>query len=161
MMDAEIKKRALRLFTYGLYVITARDGQEIAAGTVNWVSQASFTPPLVMVGVKTDSHAHALIDKTGQFALNILGSEQKAIAQDFFRPSQADATTVNGHPFSAGLASGSPILTEAPAWIEAKVVDSVKAGDHTVFVAEVVEAGLNNSDAKPLEMWKTGWFYGG
>ncbi len=64
-MDPNAKKTTLRMIPYGLYVLTAAhaDGR-VAAGTVNWVTQASFEPPLVAVGVKTDSHAHALIKDT-------------------------------------------------------------------------------------------------
>ena len=50
-MDADAKKTALRMIPYGLYVLTAagKDGRKSAA-TVNWVTQASFAPPLVAVG---------------------------------------------------------------------------------------------------------------
>ena len=68
-MNLEAKKKVLRSFTYGLYVLTAKDGDEVAAGTVNWVTQASFQPPLVAVGLKRDSHLHALVERTGKLAL--------------------------------------------------------------------------------------------
>src|SRR5919204_635034 len=73
-MDANAKKTALRMIPYGLYVLTAahKDGR-VAAAAVNWVTQASFEPPLVAVGVKADSGAHALIKDTKAFALNVLG----------------------------------------------------------------------------------------
>jgi flavin reductase (DIM6/NTAB) family NADH-FMN oxidoreductase RutF len=160
-MDATAKKTALRLFTYGLYVQTAKSGDEIVAGTVNWVSQASFTPPLVMVAVKKDSHLHGLVDRSGHFALNVLAADQQSIAQDFFRPTQRAENTLNGHPFEAGPATGCPLLTELPAWVECRVTDTVDRGDHTVYVAEVVEAGVRNPQAKALDMWNTGWFYAG
>lgn len=54
-----------------------------------------------------------------------------------------------------------PLLVDLPAWFEARVTDAVKRGNHTVFVAQVVNAGLRDSAARPLEMWDTGWFYGG
>jgi len=65
-MDANAKKTALRMIPYGLYVLTAADksGSRVAAATVNWVTQVAFEPPLVVVGVKTDSHAHPLIKET-------------------------------------------------------------------------------------------------
>ena len=74
-MDANAKKTALRMIPYGLYVLTAADksGSRVAAATVNWVTQVAFEPPLVVVGVKTDSHAHPLIKETKAFALNVLG----------------------------------------------------------------------------------------
>ena len=160
-MDPEVKKKTLRLLTYGLYVLTAADGDEMAAGTVNWLSQASFQPPLVMVGVKADSRVHALIERSGAFAVNILGADQKSVAEAFFRPSQVEDGRINGYAFEPGPETGAPLLTDLPAWFEARVTDAVKRGDHTVFVAEVVNAGLRDPEAKPLEMWDTGWFYGG
>ena len=73
-MNEDAKKTALRMIPYGLYVLTA-EGKNgaVAAATVNWVTQAAFAPPLVVLGVKTDSGAHAIIKETGEFALNILG----------------------------------------------------------------------------------------
>lgn len=160
-MDPEVRKRTLRLITYGLYVLTAADGEEVAAGTINWLSQASFQPPLVMVGVKRDSHLHALIERTGRFAVNILGAGQKEIAAAFFRPTQVSEGRLNGYPFERGPRTGAPLLVDLPAWFEAQVTDAVRRGDHTVFVAEVIEAGLRDPEAKPLVMWDTGWYYGG
>ena len=160
-MDAETKKQVLRKLTYGLYVLTAAHQGELAAGTVNWLSQASFAPPLVMVGVKADSRLHALIERSGAFAVNILGAGQKDAAQAFFRPSEVQDGKINGYAYQPGPATGAPVLVDLPAWFEARLTDAVKRGDHTVFVAEVVEAGLRDPQARPLEMWDTGWFYGG
>jgi len=160
-MDPEIKKQTLRLLTYGLYVLTAADGDKVAAGTVNWLSQASFAPPLVMVGVKQASNVHRLIEQSGTFAVNILGTDQKEVASAFFGPSQVEGNCINGYAFEPGRETGAPLLTDLPAWFEARVTDAVKRGDHTVFVAEVINAGLRDSAARPLVMWDTGWFYGG
>ncbi|NMP22706.1 flavin reductase family protein [Sulfobacillus harzensis] len=160
-MDAQIKKTALRLFTYGLYIGTSGTGADVAAGTINWVSQASFQPPLVMAAVKADSHLHQLIETTGQFAINVLSADQKEIAQDFFRPTKQENNTLNGHPYESGSATGVPLLTELPAWVEVKVTDTVKRGDHTVFIGEVIDAGIRDENAKALDMWNTGWFYAG
>ena len=50
-MDPEVKKKTLRMINYGMYVLTSKDGDQLDAATVNWVTQASFNPPLVVVGV--------------------------------------------------------------------------------------------------------------
>jgi flavin reductase (DIM6/NTAB) family NADH-FMN oxidoreductase RutF len=161
LMDPEVRKRVLRLLTYGLYILTAAGEGEVAAGTVNWLSQASFTPPLVVVAVKVNSRLHDLIDRSRAFAVNILGASQKEVASAFFRPTQVEDGRINGYAFEPGPQTGAPLLIDLPAWFEARVRDVVKRGDHTVFVAEVIEAGLRDPQAKPLEMWDTGWFYGG
>ena len=80
-MDENTKKTALRMIPYGLYVLTSADGRgSAAAATVNWVTQGSFQPPLVVVGVKVDSGAHDLIKHTNCFALNVLGKGQQGMA---------------------------------------------------------------------------------
>lgn len=143
-MDDQSKKTALRAIPYGLYVLTAEDSDgTFAAGTVNWVTQASFQPPLLAVGVKADSTAHAIIEKTGAFVLNVLGKDQAKAAYAFFKPATKDGSTIAGEPFRMGV-TGSPILESAPAYVECRVVEAVKKGDHSLFVAEVVEAGLKD-----------------
>ena len=160
-MDPQAKKHALRMITYGLYVMTAKDERHVAAGTVTWLSQASFEPPLIMVGVRVDSHLHHLVEATGQFAINIVGEGQKDMAAAFFRPAAVENGTINGYAFEPGPATGAPLLLDAPAWFEARVTDALKRGDHTVFVAEVIEAGVRNPDLPPLVLRDTGWSYGG
>lgn len=160
-MDPEVKKQVLRKSTYGMYIVTAGSGEEIAAGAVNWLSQASFTPPLIMVGIRGDGHLHPLIERSGTLAVNILAANLQGVAAAFFRPSQVEAGRINGYAFQPGPETGSPLLVDLPAWFEARVSDAVRRGDHTVFVAEVVGAGLRDAQAKPLVMWDTSWFYGG
>ena len=160
-MDPEVKKQVLRKLTYGMHIVTAAAGEDIAAGAVNWLSQASFTPPLIMVGIRGDSHLHAAIERSGALAINVVAASQQDLAAAFFKPSQVEAGRINGYAFQPGPETGSPLLTDLPAWFEARVVDAVKRGDHTVYVAEVVGAGLREAQAKPLVMWDTGWFYGG
>jgi flavin reductase (DIM6/NTAB) family NADH-FMN oxidoreductase RutF len=167
-MDPNAKKTALRMIPYGLYVLTAqgKDGA-IAAATVNWVTQASFAPPLVVVGVKADSGAHAVIKESGSFALNVLGKPQQAAAFAFFKPAHRDGDRINGEVFRPG-STGAPILDSVPAFVECKLVETVERGDHSVFVGEVVDAGLRASiEGRPDDatLWlkdlgeKT--FYGG
>ncbi len=141
-MDPNAKKTALRMIPYGLYVLTAegKDGK-VAAATINWVTQASFDPPLVAVGVKKDSGAHAIIKDAGAFALNTLGKGQQSLAFNFFKSHERDGRTIGGEPFRNG-ATGAPILNAAPAYVECRLVDTVERGDHSLFVGEVVEAGV-------------------
>ena len=141
-MDPNAKKTALRMIPYGLYVLTAqgKDGT-IAAATVNWVTQASFAPPLVVVGVKADSGAHAVIKNAGAFALNVLGKGQQAAAFAFFKPVHREGDRLNGEIFRTG-STKSPLLASTPAFVECKLVDTVERGDHSIFVGEVVDAGL-------------------
>lgn len=166
-MDEAAKKTALRMIPYGLYILTSADGEEVAAATVNWVTQTAFKPPQVAVGVKADSGAHALIKSAGHFALNVLGKGQQGMAFAFFKPAERDGHSVNGEAFEVRT-TGSPVLESAIAYIECKLVDTVEGADHSVFVGEVVDAGVHKSpDGRPdlatLMMEELGdkVFYGG
>jgi flavin reductase (DIM6/NTAB) family NADH-FMN oxidoreductase RutF len=94
-------------------------------------------------------------------AVNILTQQQKDMAAAFFKPSRVEPDRIKGLAFQRGSFSGAPILADAWAWLEARVTDTVKRGDHSVFVAEVVEADIREGDFRPLVMWETGWTYGG
>lgn len=135
-------KTALRMIPYGLFVLTTRAGEEVSAGTINWVTQTAFHPPLIVAGIRADSRSHALIKASGVFNLNLLGKGQQAIAFSFFKPSVLEDGKLSGHKFRPA-ANGCPILEDAPAWLECKLVNTIEGADHSVFVGEVTGAGLN------------------
>lgn len=160
-MDPQDKKLALRSITYGLYVMTSRAEDVVGAGGVNWLTQTSFDPPLVAAAVKADSGLCAAIDAGGSFAVNVLAEDQLDVAKAFFRSTEVDGDLVNGQRFEAGAATGAPILDVVPYWFECRVTDTVARGDHTVFVAEVVGAGVRDAERVPLNLRSTGMNYGG
>jgi len=120
-MDNDQKKLALRAINYGLYVLTARNGDQYGAGGVNWLSQASFDPPLVMAGVKADSGSAAIIGETGAFAVNVLAGDQLDIGKAFFRSTSVEDGKINGYAFEDGPETGAPLLTDTPYWFECRV----------------------------------------
>jgi flavin reductase (DIM6/NTAB) family NADH-FMN oxidoreductase RutF len=160
-LDPQAKKVALRAINYGLYVVTASADGELAAAGVNWVTQASFEPPLVVVALKTDNDSHRLVEATGVFAVNVLGADQLDIGKAFFRTSTVEGSTINGYAFEPGPETGCPILVDLPYWFECRVTDSVKRGDHTAFVGETVAAGVRDDSVVPLLLRDTGMNYGG
>jgi flavin reductase (DIM6/NTAB) family NADH-FMN oxidoreductase RutF len=153
------KKTTLRMIPYGFYVLGHKNGEELGAATVNWVTQCSFEPPLVAVGIKKDSGAYASVKATGTFALSFLESGQKDLAFAFFKGTEVEGDKLNGYQFETAQ-TGAPILSDAPAWVELRFVSEVDTGDHSCVVAEVVNAGLKReSDALTLK--EVGVNYGG
>ena len=167
-MNTESKKAVLRMIPYGIYVLTAGDAKgNVAASTVNWVTQSAFSPPLVVVGVKAESGTCKTLRAARTFALNMLGKDQKALAFTFFRPADVGDGKISGQSFRRGT-TGAPVLIDAPGAIECRVTSIVEQGDHHIIVGEVVEAHLNKPltgrpDAAILEMKDLGEnvFYGG
>jgi flavin reductase (DIM6/NTAB) family NADH-FMN oxidoreductase RutF len=167
-MNADAKKTVLRMIPYGIYILTADDGKgNIAAATVNWVTQSAFAPPLVVAAVKADSGAYKVVRDAQVFALNMLGKAHKGVAFTFFKPTQVSDGKLSGQSYRKGT-TGAPILLDAPGAVECRVTAVIEQGDHHIVVGEVVEAHLNHApsgrpDAAILEMKDLGEnvFYGG
>lgn len=167
-MNEPAKKTALRMIPYGIYVLSTKgnDGK-LSAATVNWVTQSSFSPPLLVVALKADSGTYFGVKESGRFILNVLGKGQQGSAFAFFKPVEVADGTISGEPYREG-AGGVPLLPNAAASLECKVIQIVSQGDHHVVVGEVIEAHLHKSfegrpDAAILEMKDLGdnVFYGG
>lgn len=140
--------------------MTAAAGNEVAASTVTWLSQASFKPPRIMAAVRVASGVHALVGQSGAFALHILGQEQQDLAAAFFKPADVgDDRTLSGYGYEPGPVTGAPLLLAPPAWLEAQVVETVQGGDHTIFVADIVNVGLRDPELFPLTLRDTPWSY--
>lgn len=158
-LDPNVKQTALRQFTYGLYALGTARGNECNLATVNWVSQVSFEPPLIVVSVENDSHSIELIGASGAFALSIFGDDTREEAGILgkrwkLRPEKIDAV-----PHRPGV-TGCPVLVDALAAIECRVTGSMPAGDSTLFVGEVIAAHTER-EGTPLTMAAAGFRHAG
>jgi flavin reductase (DIM6/NTAB) family NADH-FMN oxidoreductase RutF len=164
--------QALKKITYGFYILTTQKSAEelstrsvdyIAAGTVCWVSQVSFNPPMLMVAVQKDSDLNETIQKSRVFAINYIGSANEALIQPFSHKTEVDdqANKLNGYSFEAGV-TGSPLITACPVAVECKLTDSLTTnGDHVIFIGEVVSATIRDENAKMISDLDVDFDYGG
>lgn len=137
-----------------------KEGEEVNGYTASWVMQASFQPPLVVNCVKQDSKSHAMIKSSQVFALSVLDAGQKEVAQKFFKPQRRVGNKFEDIEFYLGEATGCPIISDSLGYVECRVISAVEHGDHTVFVGEVIAAGVHR-EGDPLLLESTGWNYGG
>jgi len=158
-LDLDAKKTLLRKIPHGLFICGVREGDEVNGFTASWVTQGSFEPPLVVMGVRADSTSHGIIERTGCFSLNVLRADQKDLAAVFFKPQKAMGGRFDAAPFQEGDL-GLPLLDDAIGGVECGVVGQLKHGDHTVFVGEVKTARMV-ADGEALNLASTGWNYGG
>jgi flavin reductase (DIM6/NTAB) family NADH-FMN oxidoreductase RutF len=77
---------ALGHMTYGIYILTSRSGSEINGMVASWVTQVSYSPPLIMVAVHPNRYSHDLIKKGNAFALHVLDRSQKDMLKRFKGP---------------------------------------------------------------------------
>lgn len=166
-MDEPQRKKALRMVPYGLYLMGVRRKEVRNVATdlnvflSSWVTQVSFKPPMLVVGVKRDAHSNAMLKESGVFSLNILGAEQKELATTFMKALTVTPTQMSGVPYFAGKETGCPIIPQTPAHVEC-VVEHVYDGDndHSVVIGRIVDVE-HRRDAKPLTHAETGWHYAG
>lgn len=158
-MDPNDRKKALRMLTYGLFIATSPEPAGMAAGTINWITQASFEPPLVVAAIKRDSALFRAIETSGVFAINVVGKSQKAMAISFFKGGAVEGNKLNGFAVRPGQ-TNSAILLDAPGAFECRALESVQRGDHCIFVAEVIAAHVN-SEEEPLTLREAGFNYAG
>jgi flavin reductase (DIM6/NTAB) family NADH-FMN oxidoreductase RutF len=138
-----------KAISQGVYIITVRSKEKINGMTAAWVSQVSLSPIMLLVSIAPARHTHNLIKESGYFAINVLSEGQKDIAKHFGSKSGRTINKFEGHScFDAP--KGSPVLEDAMAYFECKLIDTFKAGDHNLFVGEVLTAKLYRSDKKPL-----------
>jgi len=158
-MDPAVRKRTLRLLSNGMYVMTSSHGAHHGAATLTWISQASFTPPLVMAAVRPTSNVFKCLAGSRVAAIHILDEGQQEMAQRFFCPTRVVDGTINGEPFSPGV-TNAPILKNARAHVECEVRHIFDRGDHAVVVMEVIEAQCHG-EIHPLTVAESPWEYGG
>lgn len=159
-MDPIAKKATLRLFTYGLYAVTARHKDEVAMMTANFITQSAFDPPRVALAVEADSKTRRVIEASGALAINVFESGQRELAGQLGRQSIKAPDKTEGVEWTPGPVTGSPLLAAALAWLECRVAGQLPSGDHVLFVAEVVEAGVNRQGT-PLTMAEAGFKHSG
>lgn len=151
----EIEK-AMRLITSGVYVVTTKLDSQINGLTVAWLSRASFSPPLISVSIGKTRFTHDLVKKSRVLAVNILAEGQESLARHFGFRSGKEVDKFAGLKARAAV-TGSPILQDVAAYLDCRVVGELEAGDHTIFVAEVVEAGVEEG-VKPLIYQRESYF---
>ena len=145
--EMEKANAAFRKFTYGVYVVGARHADRTNALTCAWVMRVSHRPPLVAVAVGKTRFTHDLIAASGAFSVNVLAEGQVELARHFGLKSGRDGDKFAGIPYREGR-TGSPILEGVAAWLDCRLVEGFPAGDHTIFVGEVIDAGMG--DRPPL-----------
>lgn len=159
MNDAD-RRTVLRLFPYGLYAVTVRHGDQEHGITAAWVTQASFAPAMVVVSIESESRALPMLRDAKAFALNVLTAEQRDVATRLGVSSTAAPPKLAGIPTKPGPATGVPVLTGALGWLECRMVATMPAGDHTLVLGEVVEAGAER-EGTALTLAETGMKYSG
>ena len=138
---------------------SAHDGERNAM-TTSWITQLSMEPVLIGIGVVNTAVTHRLISESGAFSINLWSSDDTRPFVKFSKPAVDDGATLNGRTVGSAI-TGAPIFEEAIAWMDCEVRKEMELGTHTLFVGEIVDAGINDDDARAAAMSDTRMKYGG
>jgi flavin reductase (DIM6/NTAB) family NADH-FMN oxidoreductase RutF len=141
-------------------LIGSASGDEWNGMTASWITQLSMEPVLIGVGVDNSAVTHRLIAESGSFSVNLWSSDDTRVFVKFSKPATRDGNTLNGRPVSVG-STGAPIFDEATAWMDCEVRQALDFGTHTLFVGEIVGAGINDDDQRAAAISDTRMKYGG
>jgi len=146
-------RRILGHWVTGVAVVAARSPAGKLCGlTANAVTSVSLDPPLVLACIERSADSHDCIRDAGAFTINVLASDQERLARRFAAWDIPEK--FEGVAHSPGV-TGSPILDDALAWIECRIHTQHAAGDHTIFIGEVI--GGDTREGTPLLYYRGGY----
>ena len=142
-------RNALGSFATGVTIVTtrSRDGK-LHGMTANSFTSVSLDPMLVLVCVDYRARTLALMEATDRFGISVLAENQQALS-DYFAGSDQDPQTAGplGVRFRFSQ-HGTPLLEECLATLDCRKVSAHVAGDHTIFIGEVVD--MDAVEGRPL-----------
>ncbi|NJK48222.1 MBL fold metallo-hydrolase [Candidatus Gracilibacteria bacterium] len=145
-IDNELEK-ALGRISGGLYIITAKKGDLMSAMLASWVSQASFEPPGFTVAVAKDRAIESLMQVGDKFVLNVLEQgNYQPLMKHFLKRFPPGADRFAGIKTQPAV-NGSPILTDALAYLECEVVSRMEVSDHWIVYSKVTNGRVSDPNA--------------
>jgi flavin reductase (DIM6/NTAB) family NADH-FMN oxidoreductase RutF len=154
-LDKGSFRHAMSHFASGVTIMTTTVAGRMHGMTVSAFASQSLDPLLILVSVERSTTMHRLVIESRAFAINILGEQGEGTARFF-----ADNARLDGPEFQEGAyhlgVTGSPLLEEATAYLEATLDATLEAGDHTVMVGRVVALNVVR-DAAPLIYYRSGY----
>ena len=137
--------------SYGLYIVTSREGERMNGQIATAAMQVTAVPPKIVVCLSKETLTHEFVVQSGKFGITVLDQEitMQEIGPWGFRSGRDIDKFRNAH-YRIGVETGVPlVLDHALSVLEAKVIQSLDVDTHTLFVGEV-EGAERLREGKPL-----------
>ncbi len=136
-VDAPMYRHIMSHFTTGVTVLTMQHEGRARGTTANAFCAVSLDPPLVLVCIVNGGVTYNRLQQAGHFAINILHAGQRHLAERFAGRLSEDRDNFQDLPLRQGV-TGAPIFADCLAYADCRVVAVHEAGDHTIFVGEML-----------------------
>ena len=135
--------KALHKLSYGLYVIGSRKGNRLNGQIANTVFQVTSEPPTIAVSINKNNLTHEFITESKAFTVSVLSRETPlSFIGHFGFKSGRDIDKLEGINYKIGETQAPVVIDHAIAYLEAKVIQQIDVGTHTIFIGELVEADV-------------------
>jgi flavin reductase (DIM6/NTAB) family NADH-FMN oxidoreductase RutF len=149
-MSPEFDRRAFRDLSYGLYIVTSLDGDRLNGQIVNTVIQVTSDPARVAVILNNQNLTHEFISKSGLFGVSVLDESAPMTFMGLFGfRSGRDVDKLSQVEFKIGVTGCPLVLEHALSVLEAKVINQIDLGTHTIFIGDTFNAEVLK-DGRPL-----------
>ncbi|MDX2933027.1 flavin reductase [Streptomyces ipomoeae] len=156
-------RAAMSRLAAGVVLVTALEppldpegprGEDVGMTATSFMS-VSLDPPLVLVSLREGSRMDDLLAEQPLWAVSVLSENQRTIAARFAMKGRvSDRLLFEDIPRTRGEATGALLITGALATLECRTEQRVTAGDHTLVIGRVLEAGIPGSDGGPLTYFR-------
>lgn len=145
-------RRVMGHFATGVTIITTRDEDGHPFGlTANAVSSVSLVPPLMLICVDKKADTYPYFARSGVFTVNILAEGQETLSRKFATSGGEKFEGIGYHKNELDCA----VIDDAVGHLDCRIVQSIDAGDHTIYLGEVDAADA--SDGPPLMFFRGGY----
>jgi len=140
------------LYPRQVILVTSKSGKKSNIITLAWHTPVSFEPPLVAILIGKTHFSHQLIEEGREFVISIPTEDmkEKALLVGSKSGKETDKFQEIGLTPLRSNKVKPPLIKECPINIECKLVNKVEAGDHTIFIGEVIETHVSESKKKFL-----------
>lgn len=143
-----MNNQVFRNLSYGVYIVSVKDGEKYTGCTVNSIMQVSSSPASIALSVNRENYTNGIIEKTKQFSVSILSEDSNPLSIGTFGfRSGRDCSKFDIIPYE--IKEGLPVIKDACGYLICEMKDKIEAHTHTVFIADVIEGDLLN-DKTPM-----------
>jgi len=137
--------------SYGLYIISSKDGNKLNGYIANTAFQVTAEPAQFAIACNKNNFTHNMISKSKVFAVSILERETNSETIGVFGyKSGNDIDKFSNIPYKLGKTGSPVVLKDTIAWFEFEVTNTVDVGTHTLFIGTVVDCDILKESAEPL-----------
>ncbi len=114
-----------------------------------------------MISVKNSHQSVPILKENGAFVINLVGKDHDSVAKTYYGPAESGYGKLKTADIESSPVTGTPLLSGMEGYFDCQIVETVAAGNHTIFIGEVKAASVDNIDTVIMTSYNSKLRYGG